>query len=86
MGAKRVRRQAPRSTPKTREQWFELNPHVACKDTALRIKYLQWRKDRQRRYEETRIAMLEGQDDVRFPEGTYALHFLFGQPREAWKG
>ena len=29
-----------------------------------------------------RIAMLEGQDDVRFPEGTYALHFLFGQPRE----
>ena len=52
----------------------------------LRVKYLQWRKDRQRRYDEKRAALLEGKKGVVFPEGTYALHFLTGQQREGWKG
>ncbi len=86
IGAKRVRRQSPRSAPKTWERWFELNPHVACKDTSLRVRFLKWRKDRQRRYEEKRAAMLEGRKDVVFPEGTYMLHFVCGQAREEWKG
>ena len=86
LGAKRVRRQSPRSAPTTWEPLFGLNPHVACKDTLLRIRFLHWRTDRQRRYEEKRAAMLEGRKDVVFPEGTYMLHFVCGQAREEWKG
>ena len=79
-------RQSIRSAPKTRETWFTLVPHVACKDTPLRIKYLQWRKHRQRRYDEKRAALVEGKTELVFPEGTYALHFFAGQRRERWKG
>jgi len=74
------------SSAQSRESWFELNPHVACKDTSLRVRFLQWRARRQRRYEERRAALLEGVRDVVFPEGTYAQHFLHGCAREEWRG
>lgn len=86
LGAKRARRVSPRSSPKSPEAWFNLNPHVACKDRSLRVRFLQWRKARQARYRDKRAALLEGQSEVTFPEGTYALHFVFGHSREPWKG
>lgn len=85
-GAKNIRRQSVHSSAQSRESWFELNPHVACKDTSLRVRFLQWRARRQRRYEERRAALLEGVRDVVFPEGTYAQHFLHGCAREEWRG
>ncbi len=86
MGAKRILRQSTRSAAVTPESWFETIPHVACKDTTLRVKYLTWRRDRQHRYDDRRAEMLEGGVGVRFPEGTYALHFYGAQSREPWDG
>ena len=83
MGAKRILRQSIRSAAVTPEAWFERIPHVACKDTSLRVKYLAWRRERQRRYDEKRIELLEGGVELRFPEGTYALHFYGAQDRDA---
>ena len=86
LGVKKVLRQPVSSSPKTRETWFGLVPHVACKDTSLRVKFLAWRKRRQMRYNQKRAAMLEGKKDSLFPEGTYWLHFFCGQSREPWLG
>ena len=86
MGVKRVLRQSVHSSPKTRETRFGLVPHVACKDTPLRVKFLAWRKRRQNRYDEKRAAMLEGKKDLLFPEGTYWLHYFCEQAREPWLG
>ena len=82
MGAKRVKRQSPHSTATSREVWFKTEPNVACKDTSLRIRFLRWRRKRNHKYQEKREALRDGQKDVLFPEGTYVLHFVYGQARE----
>lgn len=86
MGAKRVKRQSPRSRPRNRKTWFDRVPHLACKDRDLRVRFIQWRQERQRRYEAKRRALLEGVKDVLFPEGTFALWKYGGQAREPWQG
>ena len=86
IGAKRVKKFSPYTQPRKPRKCFERVPHVACKARDLRIRYLEWRKDRQRSYEEKRLALLEGQRNVVFPEGTYALWKHCGQVREPWQG
>ena len=86
MGVKRVLRASTHASAKTREEWFQLNPHVACKNAGLRAKFLKWRKRRQARYEEKRLELLAGHRDILFPEGTWVLHFFVGQNREDWTG
>ena len=86
MGVKSVLRASTHESAKTREEWFRLSPHVACKNADLRRKFLKWRKRRQKKYDEQRAALLSGRRDVEFPEGTYVLHFYVGQKREDWVG
>ena len=64
----------------------DLNPRVACKDRRLRARFLEWLKARQAQYEELRQRLLEGGQDLVFPEGTFALHFRGGQRRTPWRG
>lgn len=86
LGMKKVLRQSRNSVAKSREEWFGLNPTVACKDTSLRVKYLEWKKARRQRYNEAREQLLEGQREVRFPEGTWTLHVYYGHERDPWQG
>ena len=86
LGVKRVCRSSTRSSATSPEEWFKLSPHVACKDRVLRGKFLKWRRVRQRRYEECRSEILAGGESLAFPSGTYVLHFVYGHPREPWKG
>ena len=86
MGTKRVLRKSTRATAATREALFGTIPHVACKEKSLLVKFIAWRKLRQKRYELKRQQLLEGKKNVRFPEGTWALHFFAGQDREDWSG
>jgi len=86
MGPKRVLRQAVNSSPKNPQEKSEMIPHVACKDKELRKQALAWRKERQGRYDELRKLLLDGAKDLIFPEGTFVLHFQYGQVREPWTG
>ncbi|MEM7167070.1 MAG: hypothetical protein AAF581_16525 [Planctomycetota bacterium] len=86
LGMKRVRRQSPKASPTTREPRRGKVPHVACKDPVLRRKFLAWRKERDRKYEERRQALKDGDLNVEFPQGTFALCIGVGHPREAWGG
>ena len=89
LGAKRVRRRSTASFPKAALKKFATIPNVACKNVELRIRMLEFRKRRQERYNELRrsIAGLKREaSDVVFPQGTFALRFWYGLPREPWQG
>lgn len=86
LGMKRVLRKSRNAVAESREDWFGLKPTVACKDTSLRIKFLEWKKARRQKYDDAREQLLEGDREVCFPEGTWTLHFYYGHERESWQG
>ena len=77
-GAKRVLRTNRYDAPKSRDNWFGLDPHLACKDTALRIELLATLKAFREEYRRARAAFCAGDRDVVFPAGTYQMVERYG--------
>jgi putative transposase len=73
MGARKVLRQNPSSSPHSRERRFRLNPRVAAKNKWARIEALQRLKKFVEDYRRAWCAWMGGDEDVEFPKGTYAL-------------
>ena len=81
MGMKKILRQSPHSSPKSREKFGQLEPSFACKDTGLRIAFLEYRAKREANYQEKRLLFVSGQRDVFFPSGTWYKHIRDGCER-----
>jgi putative transposase len=73
MGAKKVLRQNPSSSPRSREPRFQMNPRVAAKNKWARIEALARVKKFLKDYRKAWRAWIGGDEDIAFPKGTYAL-------------
>ena len=86
MGVEKIMAIDPFSKPKKELEHFKLIPTVACKNSALRIKYLRWLKRHRKRYRAIRQQLMQGVKNLIFPEGALAVYLQFGQAREDWQG
>ena len=73
MGAKKIRKQRPLNSPRTRQRKGRVNPRVAARDKWKRIEALQRLKDFVNSYKEAFARWKEGEGEVLFPAGTYWL-------------
>jgi len=73
MGAKKVRKQRPIDSPRTRQRKGRVNPRVAARDKWKRVEALLRLKDFVNSYKEALARWKQGEGDVFFPAGTYWL-------------
>jgi putative transposase len=73
MGPRKVLRQKPSSSPRSREPRFRMNPRVAAKNKWARIEALARAKKFLEDYRKAWRAWIAGNGNVEFPQGTYAL-------------
>ncbi len=83
-GRKKILRQSLTASPTQDPPLFERVPHVACKNTQLRISMLEWRRRRNQRYRSVLNQVRAGTKDVTFPVGTWVMHFRIGFDRTPW--
>ena len=89
MGAKRVLKQSTSSSPNRPPELGEREPTIACKNKDLRTAMLDWKRARQKRYDELRqelAAQVRKVGNTVFPEGTFAIWRWYGFEREPWEG
>lgn len=78
VGAKAILNQSFDSIPRTEVPGGTLNPRVAAKSTAVRIRVLQEMKAFVKSYRDAWVRWRDGIRDVVFPAGTYALRLYSG--------
>ncbi len=83
-GRKKILRQLPTTSPKQDPPLFERKPHIACKNTPLRISMLEWRRRRNQQYRMVLDQVRSGEKHVTFPIGTWVMHFRLGFDRAPW--
>ena len=76
MGADKVLRQNPYSSPDTFEPRRRLSPTLACRDKWRRIEELQIQKGFKRDHRRCMEQWMAGDRDVVFPLGTYKMRVL----------
>ncbi len=78
LGMRRVLRQRPTDTPRSREPRFNLNPRVASRSKWQRIAALQRDQRWLEAYREAYERFCAGMRDVVFPHGAYLMRVRFG--------
>jgi putative transposase len=73
LGVRGIMQQRPTGKPSSREKRFGINPKVAAKNKWLRIEALQRNKEFLFQYREALKRWRNGDREVLFPAGTYAL-------------
>lgn len=78
LGTRGIMAQNPYGNPVTREKRFGINPRVAAKNKWLRMEAIQRNKEFLSQYKRALKRWREGDRDVEFPHGTYALRVHSG--------
>lgn len=78
MGIQGIMRQRHRSSPLNQEERFKINPNVAAKNKWLRIEAIQRRGEFLKAYRKAYKRWRQGDREVVFPAGTYALRVHAG--------
>ena len=78
IGMKRVRRQPPENSPRSRAPRRSIRPTVAGKNKWARVEALQRNKVFLQAYRVARIQFEQGHRDVTFPRGTYLMAVRYG--------
>ncbi|MCP4679600.1 MAG: hypothetical protein GY854_29730 [Deltaproteobacteria bacterium] len=78
LGIRAVMKQRPYSSPRTREKRFGINPNIAAKNKWLRMEAIGRHKEFLFEYRQALKRWKEGDRDVIFPAGTYALRIYAG--------